>query len=247
MYQLLWPNENVPSPCKLFLETQNRLADPGQSDFEAPQDHGPLSPESPALADFAAFARRELRPMVEASILEVFQREIQPIEESLMASLINTFQDCHARLFRSWSERIGHDQPINTTPDHMENTLPNAPLASPAALFPSYQYQVDEGSSMHTPADFLNPTSHGPPPFQGTDFEPDFQFHDSMHSFQATHPVDASLSSSSEALFSANGYGTEYTSTTVASQNQAAESACPPGEPDFQTDVLWRDWANNPC
>ncbi|PVH70356.1 hypothetical protein DL98DRAFT_540915 [Cadophora sp. DSE1049] len=88
IYRLLFPDEKVPSPY-----------------FELPQDDGPMSSDSRDFAEYKAYARRELPRMVRSSVMEVLIREMQPVEASLVANLVNTIQECQDRFFKSYNNR----------------------------------------------------------------------------------------------------------------------------------------------
>lgn len=195
---------------------------------------------------------------------------MQPVEASLIANLVDTIQECQARLFRSYSERMSEDQ---------QREVPSGSMASPLlpnTLFPSLwnHYPSHEETSINARSNFLNAAFQQPPPVQDTSFESSLQSHDPMssdfwsaefqqqppsrntgidsniqshdttHSFQASDTVDTSLSLSSNTIFSDHGYGSEQignrqsycnsSSTTISSQSQAANSMCPPSEPNDQ-------------
>jgi len=211
------------------------------------QDGTPLSPDSRDLANYEEYARRELPRLVRASVLEVFSQEMQPVEASLIANLVDTIQDCQARLFRSYLERINEDQQA----DIPSVSMTDAPISppSPSSRDPSLglQYPSVERTLMHTPSNFLNAAFQQPPPLQDPTFEPNFQSHESMHDPQSSNTIGASLSSLSETVFSSHGYGSEHTAATDSSQSKAADSTCPQGGPDSQDDTFrWQDWNNEP-
>jgi hypothetical protein len=62
------------------------------------QEEAPLSPDSRDMANYEEYSRRELPRLVRTSVLEVFRREMQPVEASLVANLVDTIQECQARI-----------------------------------------------------------------------------------------------------------------------------------------------------
>jgi hypothetical protein len=174
--------------------------------------------------------------MVRASVLEVFSREMQPIEASLVANLVETIQECQARLFRSYADRVTEDQQ-EEAPSRLMGDVPS--LLSLQNSPAGHQQSFDGGNSMQAPSTLLDAIFHPPPPVETTGFEPSLQIHDLMYDLQDFERVDPSLSSSSNTMFSAHGHGSEYTSTTISSQSQAEDNGCPVGESQPQDEILW--------
>jgi hypothetical protein len=215
------------------------------------QDGTPLSPDSRDLANYEEYARRELPRLVRASVLEVFSREMQPVEASLIANLVDTIQDCQARLFRSYWEWINEDEQADIPSVSMTDAPISPPSPSPRDPPLGLQYPSVERMSMHTPSNLLNAAFQQPPPLRDTVFEPNFQshepMHEPMHDPQAFSTIGASLSSLSETVFSSHGYGSEHTAATDSSPSKAADSTCPQGGPNIQDDTFkWQDWNNEP-
>lgn len=222
-------------------------------DFEPLQDEAPLSPDSRALADYETYARRELPRLFRERVLEVVNREMLPIEASLLANLVDTIQECQARTIKSYQELISDDQrddrPSSSADAPMDPQTPNVPAPILCPHSP-----LVEGSLIDAPSNFLSAAFQQPPPLEGEDLQQDFQNYDSMNSIQASHTIDASRSSSSDIAFSNNRSGSErfcscpsycnHTSTSISSQSQvAADTACPPTEPDVQDEPFkWQDW-----
>ncbi|KAE9379384.1 hypothetical protein N431DRAFT_553617 [Stipitochalara longipes BDJ] len=227
IYRIIFPDEDVPSPY-----------------FEPLQDEPPLSPDSRELANYEVYVRRELPRLVRASVLEVFSREMQPVEASLIANLVDTIQECQASLFRSYSERMGQDQRADIPSSSMGDVLS---LSSLQQLSAGPQHPFDEGNSMHTSSDFLSAAFQQPPSIQNTVFEPNLQNHDPMHNLQVSHTSDTSLSSLSDNMFSRHGYSSEYTMTTINSQSEVTNSTCHSGKPKApDIDSTQQDWNNEP-
>jgi hypothetical protein len=221
-----------------------------------------LSPDSRDLANYEEYARRELPRLVRTSVLEVFRREMQPVEASLVANLVDTIQECQARLFRSFSERMSEDQNAEVPPSSRIDAFTSPPLPNPQYQSLGLEYPSDEGNSTHTPSNFLSASFQQPPPIQNTGFEDNFQSLDPIHSLQASNTVDASLSTFSDPIFSSSTYSSERfcncqghcscTFTTTSSQSQASGGSCNQGESnvrdntftgqDWNTDSSWTDW-----
>jgi hypothetical protein len=189
---------------------------------------------------------------------------MQPVEASLIANLVDTIQECQARLFRSFSERMNEDQNAEVPSSSRTDALKSPPLPNPQYQSLGLEYPSDEGNSMRTPSNFLNAAFRQPPPVQNTGFEYNFQTPDPIHSLHASNTVDASLSSLSYPIFSGSRYSSEpfcscqghcsCTFTTMSSQSQALGSNCNQGESNVQDDTLtcqdwntessWADWFN---
>jgi hypothetical protein len=108
IYKLLFPNEKVPSPCKLPLYLARLTSPDGNTnekpDFEPPRENTSMAPESRDLANYEEYARRELPRLVQSSVEEIFRRDLQPLEASLIGNLVGIIQDCQDRLFRSYRQ-----------------------------------------------------------------------------------------------------------------------------------------------
>jgi hypothetical protein len=86
------------------------------------------------LADFEEYTRRELPRLVRASVVEVFNREMRPVEASLIANLVDTIQECQARLFKSYQERMDQDQQAGASTSSMADALIGLQLPTIQAL-----------------------------------------------------------------------------------------------------------------
>jgi hypothetical protein len=228
------------------------------------QEEAPLSPDSRDMANYEEYARRELPRLVRTSVLEVFRREMQPVEASLVANLVDTIQECQARLFRSFSERMSEDQNAEVPSSSRADAFTSLPLPNPQYQSLGLEDPSDKGNSIRTPSNFLNAAFQQPPPIQNTGFEHNFPSLDPTHSLQASNTVDASLSSLSDPIFSGSTYSSERfcdcqghcscTFTTISSQSQASGSNCNRGESnvqdnaftgqDWNTNSSWPDWFN---
>ncbi|TVY28038.1 Resistance to glucose repression protein [Lachnellula hyalina] len=123
IYKLLFPNEEIPSPY-----------------FEAVKTETPSSPDSRELANYEEYIRRELPRLVRSNIEEVVHRETQPLEASLIGSLVGIIQDCQDRVFRAYRERQGVDpdmvtQAISPASNNMSRSLPRVTWAEDWAAY----------------------------------------------------------------------------------------------------------------
>ena len=166
-------------------------------------------------------------------------------------------------MFRSYSERFGEEQPSDTLSDLMANGFTSLLASNLQESANSGQNTSDGGNSMHTPlnilhatlqpsqhmqnadmqcrtpmqtpsSNFLNAAFQQPPPVQATGFEPDFRGQGILESLQAPATIDTFVSSSVGTIFSAHGYGSEYTSTTMSSRGPDLDTACPQGNLRFR-------------
>ena len=186
------------------------------------------------------------------------------MEASLIANLVDTIQECQARLFRSFSERMNEDQNAEVPSSSRTDALKSPPLPNPQYQSLGLEYPSDEGNSMCTPSNFLNAAFQQPPPIQNIGLEYSFQSSGPIHSLQTSNTVDASLSSLSGPIFSGSMYSSERfcncqghcscTFTTISSQSRASGSNCNQGESnvqdntftgqDWNTNCFWPDWFN---
>jgi hypothetical protein len=223
-----------------------------------------LSPDSRDLANYEEYARQELPRLVRTSVLEVFRREMQPVEASLVANLVDTIQECQARLFRSFSERMSEDQNDEVPSTSRTDASTSLPLLNSQYQSLGLEPPSDEGNSIRTPSNFLNAAFQQPPPIQNTGFEHSFQSLDPTHTMQASNAVAVSLSTFSDPIFSGSTYSSERfcncqghcscTFTTMSSQSQASGGNCNQGKSnvqdntftgrDWNTDSSWTDWFN---
>src|SRR5271168_53598 len=75
-----------------------------------------MSPESRDLAGYEDYIRRELPRLVRSNIEEVARRDMQPLEASLIGSLVGIIQDCQDRVFRAYRESQRVDEGIEVPP-----------------------------------------------------------------------------------------------------------------------------------
>jgi hypothetical protein len=115
IYRLLFPNQEIPSPCKSRLLFAENIT--YRLDFEHVQEEHSSSPDSQDLANYEQYLRDELPPLVRSNIENVFRREQRPVEASLIASLVDTIQDCQDRLFGLYWERLEASRNLEASED----------------------------------------------------------------------------------------------------------------------------------
>jgi hypothetical protein len=193
IYKLLFPNEDIPSPCKGSQKTDKGEPSDKLTDFEPLQEETAMSPDSRDLASYENYIRRELPRLVRSNIEEAVRREMQPLEASLINNLVGIIQDCQDRVFRSYRETQG----ISSEPQMQQSIDPEAPLSS----MPPDGHQNRVGSNSRP----LNPSSAPQSNFIDTIFETPPQSSESMlpaiagidfHSHLAMQPGDMFLSDS---------------------------------------------------
>jgi hypothetical protein len=167
IYKLLFPNEKVPSPCKLPLFLAGLTSDGNTNekpDFEPPQENTPISPESRDLANYEEYARRELPRLVQSSIEEIVRRDLQPLEASLIGNLVGIVQDCQDRLFRSYRE-------TRAAAGEMESPLvfQSEPIIAPGASTVIINHGLDSQDG-HQRSESLDAMFKPVPPVTDTDF-----------------------------------------------------------------------------
>ncbi|KAH7372162.1 hypothetical protein BKA64DRAFT_263933 [Cadophora sp. MPI-SDFR-AT-0126] len=222
MYRLLFPGEEVPSPY-----------------FEPPQDESPPSPDSRDLADYEVYVRRELPPLVRSSVMEVLVREMQPVEDSLIANLVNTIQDCQERLFRSYNSRNSQERSIAKQAGNLDDA------------------EINGQGSDRPPSNFLSAAFQQPPLLQNPDLAPGLLGLDSpMIHLGESQPAITSLSSFADNMYLQLHGSDEYCncpgpcSCAAATSNTSwnhtlSSSSFPPPEPDCDGDeddnyIDWR-------
>ncbi|CZR55765.1 uncharacterized protein PAC_05653 [Phialocephala subalpina] len=100
IYQVLFPNEEVPSP---YFEPVHDEVPPG-------------SPDARDLANYEDYMRRELPRLVRTNIEDVVRRDMQPLEAALIGNLVGIIQDCQDRLFRGYRQMRGEGTDASVSP-----------------------------------------------------------------------------------------------------------------------------------
>jgi hypothetical protein len=75
-----------------------------------------MSPDSRDFTSYEDYIRRELPRLIRSNIEEVARRDMQPLEASLIGSLVGIIQDCHDRVFRAYRESQRVDEEIEVPP-----------------------------------------------------------------------------------------------------------------------------------
>lgn len=244
IYKLLFPNEKVPSPCKLplFLAslTSSDVNTNEKPDFEPPQENMPMSPESRDLANYEEYARRELPRLVQSSVEEIVCRDLQPLEASLIGNLVGIVQDCQDRLFRSYRE-------TRAVSDEMESRLvfESQPIISPGASTVIINH-VSDSQDEHRPSESLDAMFRPVPPAIDTDLPAlildDFRAQDTYLS----PPIDMHNSDSgygSEQLQLCNCLG-ECNCADLALRHEDLEACVARNSTTENTSLQWMNWSS---
>ena len=198
--------------------------------FEPPQDETPLSPDSRDLADYEEYARRELPRLVRSSVMDVLVREMQPVEATLVANLVNTIQECQDRMFRSYHNKHSSDRSV---------VEPSGNL---------YDEEENRQSSECPPSNVLSAAFQQPPPLQNSDLAPGtLDFDSPIIHMGGSQQEPSSLSSFADNMYHQLHGSDEYcncpgpcsctAATSNTSWNQAASSSSfAPLDPDCEGD-----------
>jgi len=199
IYKLLFPTEEIPSPCKSIPIFKPGTGD-NIVDFEPVQEDVSNSSDSRELENYERYIRRELPGLVREHIEALFRQETRPIETSLIGNLVNTMRESQERLFETYRARMSDDL--------------EAQMLSPAPMnsFPDLECQgsrggkrvLDEGITVTNqqeprPDEFLNAGSQQQSLIQTMNYEKD-----PSNSNTSSIPV-----SPQDELSSDSGYGTE--------------------------------------
>jgi hypothetical protein len=176
IFKLLFPGEDVPSPCKL-LKLQNpapnskilRIAD-----WEPIEEQVPPSPDSQVLALYDGYMHRELPSLFRSRVEEVVRREMQPVAASLLGSLdlVGLLRECQDQLSRAY--------PSAATRDPTLDTSPIGPVGAPAGpttpqIAEEDHFATLEHDQQH-PNDFFSAVLQPPPPQGGGHAELDLSW-----------------------------------------------------------------------
>jgi hypothetical protein len=215
IYKLLFPNEEIPSPCKLIelaivfpaLCYQNgsqfKVLGGGERkelkiygiDFEPLQEEAAMSPDSRDIANYEDYIRRELPRLVRSNIEEAVRREMQPLEASLISNLVEIVQDCQDRVFRSYRETRGVSGELQMpTSIDAEATVSSTP---PENMGGSNSGSLDRAS--HPQSNFID-TIFEPPPHSSESISTTLAERDSRGNLQIQ---------SNDVFLSDSGYSSE--------------------------------------
>jgi len=95
-------------------------------DFEPIQDDVSSPPEARELADYEDYMRRELRSLVRRNIEETVRRETQPLEASLIASLVEIVREGQESISRAYRRGSGSVNGTQTS-SHMPPDISEVP------------------------------------------------------------------------------------------------------------------------
>ena len=176
IYKLLFPNEEIPSPCELaqfyiiiLSRSMKKIAD-NCTDFEPLQEDTPMSPDSRELANYEDYIRRELPRLVRSNIEEAVRREMQPFEASLISNLVEIIQDCQDRVFKSYRETQGISDEIQMPPS-IDCEASNSSTILDGGEGPSSR---PIGRSSHPQSTFLDTIFEPPAPQSTHSISPSF-------------------------------------------------------------------------
>lgn len=117
-----------------------------------------MSPDSRDLANYEDYIRRELPRLVRSGIEEVVRRETQPLEASLISSLVGIIQDCQDRVFRSYHETRGIDDEME-----MPQSIESESAGVDVAGVTSYEMGIAQPPDVGRPSEFLDAVFKAPP------------------------------------------------------------------------------------
>lgn len=220
MYRILFPMEEVPSPCKSKLHSALNtrlqwLTETQNADFEAIQDNIIRSPESEELTSYEEYSRRQLPRLFRDALEAAIAGEAQPIEERLRSQLVGMIRDCQDRVFSAYRSRRSFDSP-SSNPVVARSPLGHSRLSSPVQQAMSNITEVAntgiveilyEGAPLqtsHTETDVKDATSklssENPPSDSGYISEPSLLSSDSssIDSMTASQTLTADNSQSQE-------------------------------------------------
>jgi hypothetical protein len=176
IFKLLFPGEDVPSPCKL-LEPQNPAPNSKIltiTDWEPIEEQVPPSPDSQVLALYDGYMHRELPSLFRSRVEEAVRREMQPVAASLLGSLdlVGLLRECQDQLSRAYPSAAARDPTLVTSPI--------GPAGAPAG--PTSQQIAEEGNfatleqDQQHPYDFFSAVLKPPPMQEGGHAELDLSW-----------------------------------------------------------------------
>jgi hypothetical protein len=206
-----------------------------------------MSPDSLDLANYEDYIRRELPRLVRSSIEEVVRRETQPLEASLIGSLVGIIQDCQDRVFRSYHEMRGVDDVQIEMPPSIESESAGVNVAS------VNRYEmigIAQLPHVNLPSDFLDAVFKAPPARNSEALTPMLR-NDEMQNNLSGLAGDLMISDS--------GYGSEHlhlcnypvpcgcASSSSQHQNMDSGNASMIGDSGVDSsEMQWLDWGENP-
>jgi hypothetical protein len=97
----------------------------------------PSSPDASELADYEDYIRRELPSLVRRNLEEIFCRETQPLQASVIANLVDIVRNCQETISRSYRQRSetgGGSQTLGPQSAIVSETSATSRLGRPPAM-----------------------------------------------------------------------------------------------------------------
>ena len=137
VYQVLFPNEEVPSPCNRhpLLRSKSPQTN-GTPDFEPIQDYygnDTQLPDSREVANYEDFLRRELPNFFKTALESAVNHEIQPIEERMRRQMLSILEEAQKQAFlkyRSIASSVEQESRLLTTMPEHSSSLDEEPTTS---------------------------------------------------------------------------------------------------------------------
>jgi hypothetical protein len=224
MYRILFPMEEVPSPCmpKLHSALKIRrqwLTTTQNVDFEAIQDNIMRSPESEELTSYEEYSRRELPRLFRDALEAAIADEAQPIEERLRSQLVGMIQDCQDRVFSAYRSRRSFDSPSSN------HVVVRSPLGHPRLSFPVEQAMPNSAEVASTG---IVEALYEVVPLQASHPETDVTDATSKHSTE--NPPSDSGYISEPSLLSSDSFASQTLPAGNSQQHQSPKTPSPAAE-----------------
>jgi hypothetical protein len=142
VYRILFPNEDVPSPCKFRVQSLSLFSITHivnhTADFEPVQ-------EEPAhiLDDYEEYSGREM-PKLFRSLLETHFNTVQSGSETWKKDLVSTVEYCHKRILSDYRSQFA-THPTTTT----STTIPTPASTTTVAYAPTSSSATPCSSALH--------------------------------------------------------------------------------------------------
>ncbi|KAH8897772.1 hypothetical protein GQ53DRAFT_837564 [Thozetella sp. PMI_491] len=209
IYNLLFPNEGIPSPY-----------------FEPIEEVGRMSPESRELEEFEGYLRNQVPRLVRDSLIEAARQEMNPVEEHLLRILHRVTQDSIELASRQFREARGDETqpppsllstPVSSHPATEPSQQDSAPPASVTALAPGTPADmatIEEAATeaVALPSGFLENLYSSPPALDGQGWR----------EFDISHFLESSFA----ADFSDSGYASAHHVCTCGGEPCTCAGPC---------------------
>jgi hypothetical protein len=224
--------------CKTKANTEN------SPDFEPPQEGTPASPDSRDLANYEDYIRRELPILVRSNIEEIVHRELQPLEASLIGSLVGIIQDCQDRVFRVYRETQGMDIEIGMPPSiSIENSFSFTPHTPNDEAYSN----ATEGQPLDQKSEFLDATFQPPASRGSGSIFPEILENENQNGLirSSGDMVTSDSGYATEQLQTCDSFGQDNFGTADNPQRQHSDSDDVSESQEFEHEItLWNDWGS---